>query len=44
MPLLARRQGVAALANAFHDAAFIKAEAEQMNLWLAVSNRHRPAH
>jgi hypothetical protein len=35
MQLLARSQGVASLANAFHDAAFIKSEVEQMNLWLA---------
>ncbi|WP_343729835.1 helix-turn-helix domain-containing protein [Duganella sp.] len=35
MHLLARSQGVAALANAFHDEAFIKSEVEQMNLWLA---------
>lgn len=35
MHLLARSQGVAMLANAFNDAAFIKAEVEQMNLWLA---------
>lgn len=35
MHLLARSQGVATLANAFHDEAFIKSEVEQMNLWLA---------
>lgn len=35
MHLLARTQGVATLANAFHDEAFIKSEVGQMNLWLA---------
>lgn len=35
MHLLARSQGVATLANAFHDQAFIKSEVEQMNQWLA---------
>jgi AcrR family transcriptional regulator len=33
--LLARSQGVAMLANALHDAAFIQSEVEQMNQWLA---------
>jgi len=32
--LLARSQGVAALANAFHDEAFIRAEAALMEAWL----------
>jgi len=35
MQLLARSQGVATLANAFHDLSFIKLEVEQMNQWLA---------
>lgn len=35
MHLLARSQGVATLANAFHDEAFIRREVDQMNLWLA---------
>ena len=34
MHLLGRSQGVAALANAFHDEAFIKQEVEQMCGWL----------
>lgn len=34
MHLLARSQGVATLANAFHDEKFIKREAEQMCDWL----------
>jgi TetR/AcrR family transcriptional repressor of nem operon len=34
MHLLAHSQGVAALANAFHDEAFIRAEVQQMNAWL----------
>lgn len=42
MHLLARSQGVATLANAFHDEAFIKLEVEQMNLWLdaIVAGKH----
>ena len=35
MHLLARSQGVATLANALHDHAFIQSEVEQMNHWLA---------
>ena len=34
MHLLARSQGVATLANAFHDEKFIKQEVQQMNDWL----------
>jgi TetR/AcrR family transcriptional regulator, transcriptional repressor for nem operon len=34
MHLLARSQGVATLANAFHDEKFIKQEVEQMRDWL----------
>ncbi|MEK9971178.1 MAG: TetR/AcrR family transcriptional regulator, partial [Ferrovibrio sp.] len=34
MHLLARSQGVAALANAFRDEAFIRAEVAQMHDWL----------
>jgi TetR/AcrR family transcriptional regulator, transcriptional repressor for nem operon len=34
MHLLARSQGVATLANAFHDERFIKQEVEQMDEWL----------
>ncbi|MES2130397.1 MAG: helix-turn-helix domain-containing protein [Pseudomonadota bacterium] len=42
MHLLARSQGVATLANAFHDEAFIKLEVKQMNQWLAaiVAGKH----
>lgn len=36
MHLLARSQGVAMLASAFHDDAFIKREVEQMCDWLAL--------
>jgi TetR/AcrR family transcriptional repressor of nem operon len=35
MHLLVRSQGVATLANAFRDQAFIRAEVEQMNTWVA---------
>lgn len=35
MHVLARSQGVATLANAFRDKAFINSEVEQMNQWLA---------
>ncbi|MEW6561616.1 MAG: TetR/AcrR family transcriptional regulator [Pseudomonadota bacterium] len=35
MHLLARSQGVATLANAFHDEKFIKHEVQQMNDWLS---------
>ena len=34
MHVLARSQGVAALANAFHDESFIKREVEEMSAWL----------
>lgn len=34
MHLLARSQGIATLANAFHDEQFIKQEVRQMNNWL----------
>lgn len=34
MHLLARSQGVATLANAFHDEKFIKQEVKQLNEWL----------
>jgi hypothetical protein len=34
MHLLARSQGVATLANAFHDEKFIRQEVEQMHGWL----------
>ncbi|MBX2805948.1 MAG: TetR/AcrR family transcriptional regulator [Hyphomicrobiales bacterium] len=39
MHLLARSQGVASLANAFHDDGFIRREVEQMNDWLDASIR-----
>lgn len=44
MHLLARSQGVATMANAFHDEAFIKSEVDQMYRWLAavVAGKHRP--
>ena len=35
MHLLARSQGVATLANAFHDEKFIRQEVSQMDTWLA---------
>ncbi len=35
MHLLARSQGIATLANAFHDEKFIKQEVQQMEEWLA---------
>jgi len=35
MHLLARSQGVAMLANAFRDKAFVQSEVDQMNQWLA---------
>ncbi len=35
MHLLARSQGVATLANAFHDEAFIRAEVGRMDAWLS---------
>ena len=35
MHLLARSQGVAALANAFHDETFIRREVQQMHDWLS---------
>lgn len=35
MHLLARSQGIAALANAFHDEAFIQREVDLINAWLA---------
>jgi AcrR family transcriptional regulator len=34
MHLLARSQGVATLANAFHDETFIRAEVRQLGVWL----------
>ncbi len=34
MHLLARSQGVAALANAFHDETFIRHEVKQIEAWL----------
>ncbi|ARN21734.1 TetR/AcrR family transcriptional regulator [Piscinibacter gummiphilus] len=35
MHLLSRSQGIAALANAFHDEAFIRHEVERIDAWLA---------
>jgi len=40
MHLLARSQGVATLANAFHDDAFIRREVDQMCDWLASCARN----
>ncbi|WP_346898393.1 TetR/AcrR family transcriptional regulator [uncultured Roseibium sp.] len=42
MHLLARSQGVATLANAFHDEAFVTSEVDKMCGWLddAISNKH----
>jgi hypothetical protein len=34
MHLLARSQGVATLANAFHDDEFVQREVEEMGAWL----------
>ncbi len=46
MHLLARSQGVATLANAFHDEKFIKQEVQQMYEWLnsCAENAARHAH
>ena len=46
MHLLARSQGVATLANAFHDDKFIKQEVEQMCDWLRsyTAGRRRALH
>ena len=49
MHLLARSQGVAALANAFHDEKFIRQEVEQMCDWLrscagSASRTENPSH
>ena len=46
MHLLARSQGVATLANAFHDEAFIRHEVEQMCEWLrsCTESTARDAH
>ena len=41
MHLLARSQGVATLATAFHDEKFIRHEVEEMDRWLA-SHLERP--
>ena len=43
MHLLARSQGVATLANAFHDEKFIRQEVEQMHDWLKSCARHTAA-
>lgn len=40
MHLLARSQGVATLANAFHDETFIAQEVEQMYAWLTSCEEH----
>lgn len=42
MHLLARSQGVATLANAFHDEAFIRNEVQQMYDWLESTIRRGP--
>ena len=42
MHLLARSQGVATLANAFHDEKFIKQEVKQMCDWLRIVQRKAP--
>jgi TetR/AcrR family transcriptional repressor of nem operon len=42
MHLLARSQGVATLANAFRDEAFIKQEVEQMSAWLKSCSETAP--
>ena len=41
MHLLARSQGIATLANAFHDEKFIRQEVEQMCDWLEIMRRWR---
>ncbi|HSD37433.1 MAG TPA: TetR/AcrR family transcriptional regulator [Rhodocyclaceae bacterium] len=43
MHLLARSQGIAALANAFHDEDFIRHEVGQIEAWLRALQRKRPA-
>ena len=42
MHLLARSQGVATLANAFHDETFIRREVREMNDWLARYTKSAP--
>jgi hypothetical protein len=42
MHLLARSQGVAALASAFHDETFIRQEVEQMHDWLKTCTKGAP--
>jgi AcrR family transcriptional regulator len=42
MHLLARSQGVAALASAFHDEAFIRQEVGQLEAWLATVLKDAP--
>jgi TetR/AcrR family transcriptional repressor of nem operon len=46
MHLLARSQGVATLANAFHDEKFIRQEVTEMESWLraCTGSTSRPAH
>jgi len=43
MHLLARTQGVATLASAFHDESFIRQEVEQMHAWLSSLRGRRRA-
>lgn len=43
MHLLSRSQGIAALANAFHDEAFVRREVDSIEAWLAALARGRPA-
>ena len=44
MHLLARSQGIATLASAFHDEKFIKQEVEQMNAWLRSCTQSADEH
>jgi len=44
MHLLARSQGVATLATAFHDDAFIRQEVKQMCKWLETYSTDTPTH
>jgi hypothetical protein len=43
MHLLSRSQGIAALANAFHDEAFIRREVELIHAWLLTMQPEAPA-
>lgn len=44
MHLLSRSQGIASLANAFHDEAFIRREVELIHAWLLTLQPEAPLH